>query len=162
MLKNYPGSGKPIRGLESYSFLESGEYDGPEKVAKILIKKKFAEETVAPWEKHTNRPMVELKRLQEAVSNIADEITANVTALHKVKAVADTIPQYEDTIEALQAKLDTAKKARDEFAVKNNIPLEEKVDEESTEKSDGAGEESKPEGDNADAAGQAASAGQGE
>lgn len=161
MNKNYPGSRKPIARLQNCSYLKNSEYDLPQSTAALLIKNKFAVETCAPWEKNTNRPMVELERLKKIVSKISGQISVNVIAINKAQAIADTIPQYEKTIIALQAELKGAQKARDDFAAKNKISLEKKTDGKE-EKPDGAEAGSKSEGDNTNAAGQAASAEQGE
>ncbi len=160
IVKNYPGVRKPIKGMEGYSYQQHQRLNIPESVAKKLISNHYAVESCPPWEDNVDKKAAELKKFKDAVVNISNEITSNGLALDKAKAVAETIPQYEKTIEALQTKFKAAQKARDDFAAKNNLVLEKKTDGKSEEKTDGNEAGPKTEGDNTDAAGQAASAGQ--
>lgn len=122
MKKNYPGGGKPIKGLERHSFLADSEYDvRPDETAKLLIKNKFAVPTVAPWEKNVDKDAVEREKLKNAVGKIENQIRDNRVELKKAEEVADSIPRLKRVIESLEQNLKSAAKQLETFAAKNNI-----------------------------------------
>jgi tRNA(Ile)-lysidine synthase TilS/MesJ len=128
MKKNYPGIGKPIKGLEGISVQEGREYDLPDTVAKLLIKTGFAEKTVAPWAKKLNPLAPKIQAYKTDFAKLEEALTKKRAALKHAQEIAATIPNCQEDIKELEEQRNNLQIEIVDFANKNKIPFVEIAD----------------------------------
>lgn len=126
--KNYPGSGKLIKGLKGRSYQQGREYDLPDNIAKILVKTKYAEKTLAPWAKKLNPLMPKIQAYKTDFAKLEEVLLKKENALKRAEDIAATIPDCQEDIKKLAEQRTNLQIEIIAFANKNQIPVKEIVD----------------------------------